>query len=238
MALDEKTFQSAIAKINKVKARSASVAQVLVFEDPPHMRKQNDEEHVLNNPILEQADRKEITTPEVEKIAPQAYEIQANNKGTNKGTEHGTKWGTEITPRTNVVQKEGTNSNTQIATKKGTQKGFNTHKSTNNKISSDMDFLYRRPYDALTGIPKKIVDVIFEICRKYSMQETPPVPFATLVRLCKEKKNSVKVARQRLLEEGIISTKNSRDTPARGRSGMLIYKLRDDLFQEIDDSLS
>ncbi len=268
MALDDKVFRSAIAKINKIKAKQTLIPQIQVFEDPPHLKKEitNSNLHpntpqevinsfetkttiihknILSNSIVEETHNRTENDKNLDHVQSNSENpIYKNNEkyDTNRGTEYstikGTKKGTEQIINQNWVQDNGTNSNTIISTKRSTEIGFNLNKTTSSILEKYPDFIYRRPYDSLTGIPKKIVDVIFEICRKYGMRETPPFPFAMLVRLCNEKKNSVKVTRQRLLDEEIIMTKKPPHAHAKGRSGMLIYKLREDIFDEINDSLS
>jgi hypothetical protein len=137
-----------------------------------------------------------------------------------------------------INQKKELNRVHNQGTKKGTEIGYKLDSQSASPLDIYPDFIYRKPYRSLIGIPKKIIDVIFDICRKYSIKETPPLPLSTIVRLCNEKKNSIKVARQRLLEEGIISTQSPTDGHAKGRSGKLVYKIRDDMFDEINNSLS
>ena len=100
MALDDKVFQSAIAKINKNKLRqSSAVPQVHVFEDPPHLRKQeNETTHVIIQPVFSDEVKSEIilenllNTQHEPSIIEQIISHDENNKkGTEQGTNHGTK---------------------------------------------------------------------------------------------------------------------------------------------------
>ena len=242
MALDDKIFQSAIARINRVKSKP-TIPQVLVFEDPPHLKKLNksqqsddttsDSTNDKKSAILQPSDGSYETTLHKDLVLN-----TSNNDDTKKGTKSGTNKGTQKCYQQNRVHEDSTIIGTKGGTNRSTKKATNALTNTDFDIPITPSFIYQRPYDALSGIPKKIVDIIFELCRKYGGRETPPVPFAMIVRLCNEKKNSIKVARQRLLDEGIIITENPSNTPAKGRSGMLIYKLRDDLFEEINDGLS
>lgn len=251
MALDDKVFQSAIAKINKMKSRQSPISsQIKVFEDPPHLKKKPEISSDSNSVITEQIEKlssyKKENSPLAEEKSENENKISINKlpakEGTERGTkgdtkystERGTKSGTNNPKRKNEVQQQGTD----IGTEKGTEKGYKNKLISYSGIPEDFGFTYNRPYDSLEGIPKKIVDIIFEICRKYNIKETPPIPIAMLVRLCNEKKNSVIIARKRLTKAGIIITKEPANTRATGRSAMLVYKLRDDLFEEIHDSLS
>jgi hypothetical protein len=196
MALDDKVFQSAIARINKIKAKQCIIPQIQVFEDPPHLKKSIDQE------------KKENVTPEAANTAAgtktsMSVNIQSNNfpvkvsesieneitlashnakskipptensnkkgteQGTNQGTKSSTEKGTELPINQTWVQKKGTNQGTITGTNKGTEKGYNIDHCHESPLDIYPDFIYRRSYDSLIGIPKKIVDVIFYICRKY-----------------------------------------------------------------------
>ena len=151
----------------------------------------------------------------------------------------------------NKVQKKGTQEYNNKGTKKGTleiQKSVtenkNSHKSpeeieiyldskTTNYISDIEKLNNSFIYTNLSGIPKRLVDVIFSICQEHMSKETPPITFQTLVYLCNAKKNSVKVARKRLKEKKILFTKKSKETPNGGRVSSVIYILSDEVISDI-----
>src|SRR5690348_5241079 len=95
MALDDKVFRSAIAKINKIKARQSLMTQVQVFEDPPHLKKENvnNQDSVSKLVTLSENQQRADETPKLNAIQT-SISIEPNDDH-KWGTKKGTKWGTE-----------------------------------------------------------------------------------------------------------------------------------------------
>ena len=160
---------------------------------------------------------------------PNIYPIKGTDKGTDKGTSKGTKRA--------ILPIKGTDKGTSKGTDKGTSKGtnlvnYNIDENYNKKFIKDL-----RAYSSLSGIPRKIVTLVFEICRKNNSLETPPLAFSHMVYTCSASKNSVKVARRRLINEKLLFTKKPNNLPKRGKSSALIYSLPSKIFAEINNHI-
>ncbi len=151
------------------------------------------------------------------------------NKTNNLGTELGTNLGTELGTQKNTNATGNFDLGTNLGTNLGTE---NVHLS----INRFMDLSatpYTRDYNALTGIAKNIVTFVYEACLIHHTRETGPVHFANLVSYCNKSINSVRVAKKRLIKEGLLITKHPEGWPTSGRNTCLIYTLSDKLFNEL-----
>ena len=88
-------------------------------------------------------------------------------------------------------------------------------------------------YSSISGVRRKIIDVVFSFCQQNGKNETPPLSFKRLVSLCQSSENTVKVSRKRLIDSELLKTERPSNVQSRGVGACLIYKLSSELFREL-----
>ena len=80
----------------------------------------------------------------------------------------------------------------------------------------------------LTGLQRKITDIIYNICELSCSNKTYPISILQLSNQCNHNVNTVKIAIHRLIKKGILIRENFKN----GRGGWTMYSIPDNIYKD------